>query len=433
MDKKMLILVPSDMMDRNRKKDRNEDSLIRMSARARDNLGFDEDKVSIFSKEKNSVDLNIFKAFVEDIKNIRNMSFTEEEKNRIAFVTTNNYNKIVKENNADARKIWVSKELKKIVFGADPEFLIYDKNEIEIVPAYTLLNHFGDMGSDGAMAEVRPAPTHNPEDLVTNIRNIFTSKNYEQIVNNYVLKAACYVKTDKRDYPVGGHIHIGNPCEILKVDADDRSYIFRTINRILDELVSVPLIKLDGKEQGSGRRVGSKTSSKGGYGFFGEYRTAGEGVDFRLEHRTLSGLWLMHPTVAKAVLGTTKAVIDEIWTTIINKNFDLNYVFPKKYSDNAMWKKGFDMWKTFPICKDFNCIASSDIIIKQLHESDPTFIDKEYLEGWLTRMRSMSVYSTYQEYIELLYEILSINSKEIQQQDRTIQKNWIENKKFIIS
>lgn len=429
MNKKQLILIPSPTMDNNKKKDRKEESLIRMTARVRDALGFDEDKVNI-GYAKTNINLSIYKAFIEDIRAIKNMGFSDAEKSKIAFVTTSNYKKIVKENSDDPKKVWISKEEEEIVFGADPEFLIY--KEDEIIPAFTLLNHIGAMGSDGAMGEVRPAPATSPEGLVKNIQQIFKSNVYEQIVKNYIFKAACYVKTTQRDYPVGGHIHIGNPIQILKLQTIQRERVFKTINKIMDELISVPLIKLDGKEQGKNRRVGCKTSSKGGYGFFGELRTAGSDQNFRLEHRTLSGMWLLHPTVATAVLGTAKAIIDEVWLRIATNEFDPEYAFPEKYVNSNIWKPGFDEWKNFPICKDFKCIESSDTLIKQLHESDPNFINKEFLDSWLIRMKKMSVYKKYDSYINLLYEILNVSSEELQKQDKIIQHTWIENKKFII-
>jgi len=434
--KQSLVLIPSHMMDANKKKDRKEDSLVRMSARVREHLGFDEDRVSVFANKNENVDLAIFKAFVEDIKQINNMGFTEAEKNRIAFVTTATYNRITKEKETKSnielsKKVWISKEEEQIVFGADPEFLIY--KGAEIVPAHILLNHTGLMGSDGAMAEVRPAPATSPDQLVINIKQIFESKAYEEVVQNYILKAACYVKTDLRDYPVGGHIHIGSPEQILGLPTVNKGFIFKTINRILDELLSIPLVKLDGKEQGKNRRVGCKMATKGGYGFFGEYRTTGTGKEFRLEHRTLSGMWLIHPTVALATLGVAKAIIDEVWLDIINKEFDLNYIFPEKYFTSNLWNKGFNEWKNFPICQNFGCTSSSDDLIKQLHEPDPAFINKDYLDVWLLKMKKMTTYKKYQTYINLLYDILKIDSEKLEKQDRTIQKNWLEDKKFIVN
>ena len=64
--KKQLILIPSTAMDKNKKSDRNENGLVRMSATVRNNLQFGGDKVEVWTagggSRSDSVMLDIFKA-----------------------------------------------------------------------------------------------------------------------------------------------------------------------------------------------------------------------------------------------------------------------------------------------------------------------------------------------------------------------------------
>lgn len=432
MIKKKLILIPSTRMDDNKKPDRDEHSLVRMSAKVRDNMGFDQDKVEVYQENGSPILLNIFKAFSEDIKKARDTgNFDEEQLSRIAFVSSKTFNMLTGKNNGIADNIWISNDINKVVFGADPEFLLFHNGEI--INANNVLEFVGELGCDGAMAEVRPMPAQNPEQLVENIGSILKSQKYRNIINSYDLVAACYYKNNIRDYPVGGHIHIGNPVEVTEIDFPDREYMFKTINKIMDELIAIPMIKLDG-DVGKIRRTDCQMSKTGGYGYFGEYRLAPQRPYKvrRLEHRTLSGMWMLHPSLAKAVLGSAKAVIDEVWRLLADQKFNVEYAYPNVYKDKHIWKEDFDGWKDMQLCKDMKCTASSEEMIKKLNSSVANEINKTFLDKWLKKMESMSTFKNYEKFIVSLYEILRCPIKELQGYDRVIQHNWLEDKKFIV-
>ena len=77
-------------MDTNKKTDRNENGLIRMSAPTRDYMTFDKDFVEIWPQNTDTdkrincaVYLKIFKAFSSDIKKLRLNKITENELKRM--------------------------------------------------------------------------------------------------------------------------------------------------------------------------------------------------------------------------------------------------------------------------------------------------------------------------------------------------------------
>lgn len=440
MPKEKLILIVSDQMDSNKKEDRNENGLIRMPATTRKHMNFDG-KVELSSSAKKAMLLDIFHAFSTDIKNLKRKvkegEMSEEEIKRVGFVTSKTYNEITGDDKR-VKNIWVSDTIEKNVIGTDPEFLLFrsENGTDEVVRANNILPKDGLLGSDGAMAEIRPDPAAEISGLVKNIASIFSNKQITSRIKDYKWMASCYHKDSVRDYPVGGHIHIGNPMLVAKLPAAQRKMFFNTINKIMDELLSIPMIKFDGAENGSCRRIkcemGLAHGNHRGYGYFGEWRPCRVGGEEHFEHRTLSGMWLIHPSVAKAVLGTAKVISDEIFKMSTVKGYDTKYVFPKKFSDKRIWSPEFDEWDKIPLAKDMGCIKTSDEMIKLLNRSSPDFITREYLNNWFNHLKSMSSYKKGSKYVDALYEILKISSKQLTEWDKQIQNNWLGGKKFLV-
>jgi hypothetical protein len=173
-------------------------------------------------------------------------------------------------------------------------------------------------------------------------------------------------------------------------------------------------------------------SNTGGWGYFGEWRPC----NGRLEHRTLSGMWLMHPTVAACVIGTAKSITDEIFKRWADRDFKYDYVIPMKYKGlnyHDMNNIGFDDWKSFPVCKEIGALMSSETLKKTLNLSKSSDISKSWLDKWHSNMRKLSTYEKYSKYIRGLREVLKISSGELSKWDRKIQNNWLKSKKFITS
>lgn len=439
MSTKTILLLPSTSMDKEQFK-HDENNLIRLSERHRELLNINERIIKIENSSKTaSIKLSQFRAFKEDIQTIKNLSISLDNITCIGFVTTYNFNKLFNDSKKNIVTVVEEDEIltKNItsLIGADPEFLIYDKVSSEIKSASSLITKAGDLGSDGAMGEVRPSPSTTPEGLVKNIQSIFNDSRYNELMSTYTCKATCYAKNAFRDFPVGGHIHVGNIEAMDHVSTDLKLRIFAIINKILDEFLGIPLIKIDLGYQGKGRRNSNISPGGAGYGNFGQYRLApknGATKDKRLEYRTLSGMWLMHPLVATAVLGTAKLIIDEIWFRLINTNFEQQLIFPDTVDYTKIYSNSFSAWEMIPICKEFNAIKPSQVMSAILREANPEKIDKQFLNLWHENLKSFNLYSAYELYVKLLKDILLVPTNELDEADKTIQSNWIENKKFLI-
>lgn len=438
--KKKLILYPSKKMDSNKKSNRNENRLVRMSAKARKFLGFTGDQVEVWTAGNNATDraagavlLDIFQAFKDDIDEVKKRVNKGELKpgdlNRIGFVTSKMYARIT---GGDSDKnIWISSGVHDTVIGADPEFLLFANGEVINAAGVPGMNKTNIIGCDGAMAEVRPGPATTPNGLVDNIMKAFKDGGLTDPIKNYDWIATCYHKNSSRDFPVAGHIHVGNPAKIANMPMSKREIFFRVLNKIMDELIAIPCIRLDG-DLGCSRRAHCQMGlGKPGWGYFGELRTDRG----RLEHRTLSGMWLTHPSLAKAVIGVAKAVTDEVFKRWSDRGFNMDYVMPTEHAskNNKMFNRGFEGWKDSKLCQDMHALKSSTEMRQVLDDSKAGDVTKAFLKSWHDNMRRLSTYNKYSTYIDALQDILSRPITEIKNWDRRIQNTWLRNKKFVVN
>lgn len=431
-----LILFASDRMDKNKKEGRNENCLVRMSENARDRMGFHGNKVELWPTNPSGEDrlnrsilLEIFHAFKSDIeslnKKIARKELTEAQAKNVGFVTTKTLNKVYSKNKKNKNNIWISDDIHDTVLGTDPEFLFFMKDSDKVVSALELMTKYGEIGNDGAMAEVRPKPEVDIEKHVRNIRDIFKRHLNEEKIKEYRCLASIYHEDDSRGYPVGGHIHVGNPIQLVKQPSPVKRKLYKVMGKILDERLSVPSIRLDGF-LGKGRRSSAAVHS--GFGNFGDYRT-----DLgRLEHRTLSGIWLLHPSLAKAVLGTAKAITYEVFKRAYDRNFDKGYILPDKYNNVNLFSSSFDEWDKIPLTNDMGCTAPSKFMSDVMRASDPNVIDSDYVKKTHNEFKKMSTYKDYRKYIDAFCDILRIDHERIAKWDREIRNNWLKKKKFIV-
>ncbi len=437
-NKQNLILVVSDNMNTNKKSDRNEHDLVRMSAGARNSFALANSKIEISYKTQSSL-LNVHEAFSSDIKQLKKDGFSIEDLKRVGFVTKDTFQKLTNYKGGMVKNnVFIGKPEKpkkapfEMLIGADPEFLLFDNNG-NVVRANNILPKPGPIGSDGAMIEIRPNPTPCPSQLVNNMKEIFANEELTAIIKNYEWKAAIYHKDDQRDYPVGGHIHLGNPPGMDKfISGNSKSYLFAVFNKIMDELLAIPLIKLDGSDLGKSRRSDCKMAmGNNGYGFYGEWRPC----DGRLEHRTLSGLWLMHPVIADCVLGAAKAIAEEMYGMAYEEDFASKlYRHPDITLGNhkRLYRSEFDDWSSITLTAAMDCTKSSSFMASTLNTSKTKSITKAYLKGWYAQMKRLSTYRKYSKQIDKLYAILCLPRKNITDVGFDLKKNWLEENGFSI-
>lgn len=425
----------SESMGKNQKEGRNEKGLVRMSQSAREHMGFEsqvelwpETKNAIEGKIKQAVLLQIFHSFKNDVNTIKKLvndgELSKDDSKRVGFVTQSVYDKIINGSN-NKNNVWISETIEDVPIGADPEFLLFSpEGEVLNAGMVSGFSYHSKLGSDGAMAELRPDPSTTAEGLVQNIKKLFNDDGLTGPIKDLQWKSGCYYHDGNRAYPIGGHVHYGNPLKIAEIDQTDRLNFFRSVNKIIDELLAVPLIRLDGYD-GNGRRT---LSNMGRYGWFGELRMSSG----RLEHRTLSGVWLAHPELSVAVLGTAKAIIEEIYRHVSDNKFSMEYITHPHASSNTVYNEGFDLWGEMPLTTDLRCTKSSKEMHELLNKANLKYVNASFVKKWYNRMKEMSTYEQYSDSIDKLYAVLKAPEKKILSLNTDLKDCWVNDVEFDI-
>lgn len=170
-----------------------------------------------------------------------------------------------------------------VVLGADPEFLLR-RPDGRIASASKYMERGGRVGCDAVvlprhrvilpLAELRPAPSSNPRELVRELRR--TMREAADLIGDREL-AWLAGSMPAKGLPLGGHIHFSG------VGLSER------LLRALDNYLALPLVLLEGSAAGSRRPR---------YGFLGDFRRKRHGG---FEYRSLPS-WLATPELAFAVL-----------------------------------------------------------------------------------------------------------------------------------
>lgn len=197
--------------------------------------------------------------------------------------------------------------MEKVKLGADPEFLIFDKNG-EVIVASSVISGQRRLGVDGNhdIAELRPSPSENPEEVVGDIRRVLQrwwSNNPE--LAEYTWRAGAYGKSaDGRAYPIGGHIHIGlakwdKKYASLGTIVPLETNFVALLSLYCDTFLTPPVLLLEKREN-----LLSRLSC--GYGKFSEVRGQPHGYEYRTLPSFICGV-----EVSKAVFGLARCVVQK--------------------------------------------------------------------------------------------------------------------------
>lgn len=438
--KSQLILVVSQRMDSNQKSGRNENQLIRIGEKARSNLGLSNDKsVELWPDNDTSRDrinrsrlLHIFQAYSADLKALSKSDVTSEEYNRVGFVTANTFKYICSDGKKKKANTWISDTIEDTVIGADPEFVLLNNEGLaQYAAEIPGLTHEGQLGSDGPLAELRPDPETSIKAFIGNIKDLLNNDPAKQYIEPYDWVAGCYYDKENggRTYSIGGHAHVGTPAQVFEKLCEDsrtRSALFSCLQKALDEYITIPMLKIEGKEAGIKRRHN--------YGRYGDHRTE----HGRLEYRSLSGFWLAHPEFAEAVIGSVKAVSHAFFKIIEESNYDSGLLLTDGmrradihgpsfgfFSDN------FDKWNEIGITKAIKATRTSSEMKAILNKGEINFT-KNQIDGIKRKFISLSTYRKYSEYIDMFMEVASLPIDKLKEIDCNLKHTWTGNKKFII-
>ena len=145
-----------------------------------------------------------------------------------------------------------------------------------------------------------------------------------------------------------------------------------------------------------------------GYGKAGDIRADYPEQD-RFEYRVLSGLWLTHPTLAKIVLGTAKAITETAYGRIAEKKFDLE------------WAEGPASRKS--LLKSFN-LSGLQNMRRVINSGKANLITQDHIRTWERWVRGLDRFDDYSEEIVALIELVKAEPRKF---DLDIKKNWLEN------
>lgn len=197
-----------------------------------------------------------------------------------------------------------------VLIGCDPEFFLLNSMNNRLISASSFFSHYGDIGSDCGLAELRPRPSTNSLEVTVNIMDLLKqTAHHVETRSKKLLRfgSVSMVAASYRDNRAAGfHVHFGLPTLLLR---DEPSYKqqLKNIVHILDYYVGIPSIIPEGEED-SKRRC-NKTSS---YGTPGDFRSD----MMTLEYRVPGGHLLRHPVLTNGLLSISRVVMKDILSRI---------------------------------------------------------------------------------------------------------------------
>lgn len=204
----------------------------------------------------------------------------------IVFLSRASFDKL----NIDTKACETQNHLMSI--GCDPEFILLNRNG-RIVNADSMLSHDGQLGSDGALGEIRPDPSDSVESVVESMRKLI--RKISTYTHHFPVGTSYY-----KGYVAGFHLHFQFPEKIIHYCDRNSAAIMREIVSILDYCIGIPSMLFDETDK---RRLGQSD-----YGKAGDFRVS----DKTLEYRVPGGIFLRHPEYSRMLLYCGHVVMRDI-------------------------------------------------------------------------------------------------------------------------
>lgn len=413
MNKMDIRLTASDRMNEGSS---SESMFIRIPKKTRDSLSSNTDKITISYKNK-KIALKIKAAFKEDVSELKTLikegHISVKDANSLGFVTSATlHNLMGRSKKSETDYCYASNDIEDIMLGADPEFVLVDPVTLSFKYAESISGfpREGPLGADGPLAEVRPPPSNSVNGVVDNIQGILRQGN-NSLRPYHWLAGATYknpLKPNERTLHIGGHIHLGDP---LILPPKEKQGMYRQIIRMLDELVAIPLVRID-VPQAQLRRNTLHTNGYGKYGTWGDTRPQ----PGRFEWRVPSGLWLAHPDFARAVLGTSKAITETCYQMMAEEGFNQSWVCARADS------KGF--------LKSWSAMGAA-IAANIVNKADPKLVTQTLINRTSKKLKGMSNYKKYQDNIDEFISLVSMPMADKCNINLDIKDTWLNNGKLI--
>jgi hypothetical protein len=255
---------------------------------------------------------------------------------------------------------------KEVKMGADPEFMLSNAKNGEMIPASQFFPREGVVGCDSIrmpnrqqrpVAELRPNPDYSPLQLLSNLDQAMQTAN-KMVPYRHVKWLAG--SRPFNGYSVGGHIHFSN------VDLNNH------ILRALDTYIGLPLFLIENQATAVKRR--------NKYGFLADYRPKEYGG---FEYRT-PGSWLVSPQIAAATLCLAKIVAS-------------NYLKLTR-----------------------NCFLSAEAQ-RSFYNGNQDYLKLLFNDIWAD-IQKLDMYLEYEDKLQIIYDMIKNNRKWEEKED--IRKTW---------
>jgi len=374
-----------------------EHSYIRFPKAARKYYDAAGKKIKVTGGPDGFVVLEIHQAIMKDVREFAGKLAS------VGFVTTKTFNLLQKNK---GKETWVSESIDNLLVGSDPEFGLVDDEGLYVyagkldLPGLSMSTP---LGVDGPCMEFRPKPTSNSEGHLRELKKLIKKgSTMKGLANLRWYTGATYKSSQQeRRYNLGGHIHIGNPAILETLEYDTVNKVHRMLIRVLDELVGIPLTKIDGP---------SARTRRAQYGKYGEFRQQ----ENRVEWRAPSAVWLTHPEFARAVVGTCKAVTEECYRRMTDKKFRSRWLFGSAAN-------------TGTFLRDLSC-DSDEEVRKALHDTNRASLTKASVTKFHKKLLALSTYAKYKEDVDLFIRLTLMTAAKARKIDLwKIRENWLGN------
>lgn len=366
----------------------NEDRLIRIPATLREKLGLRTGPfLCLTSKDNGSIPLQISTAYKNDAEN----------NDECGYVSRDTYGQLrikKKYNN-------LIKPVDDILIGADPEFFLVDKETGGNISASHFFLHYGDVGSDCGLAELRPRPSFNEYELVSNMRDLMV-KAHQHLSSRKLFKNRKIEMTAAsmlNGAAAGFHIHFGLPNVLLNGTKESHAVLKKMVD-ILDYYIGIPSILPEGSED-----FYRRSDKYSRYGKPGDYRSD----HLTLEYRVPGGHLLRHPLLAAGILGISIVTMKDLLSRL--KVYSDNYEKIYKLKEH---KDLLDLYPKLPDKEEVYASITSNDTNKAILYTKAIIDDMRKMVGYADRTKSIIDYFDY---------VLSY-IKHGKKFDRNIEYNW---------
>jgi len=345
-----------------------EDRLIRIPKALREKLGL---KIGLFlrlkSKAGSVIPLQVTHAYKSD---------TDVDPHS-AYVSDLTYEE------SDIEIISTIDPAEDILIGCDPEFFIVDGMTGRNVSASHFFSHYGAVGSDAGLAELRPRPSMDVNELTKTMEGLMVQA-YKHLSGRmlYRKRPIRMVAASMHDNASAGfHVHFGLPDVLL--DGSPAAYnLLVKMVYVLDYYVGISSVLPEGEEDFWRR---SRRYSQ--YGKPGDFR-ADDRVT--LEYRVPGGHLLRHPMLTAGLLALSATVMKDMLSRL------------KIYTDNfrnlGILKKYEDLLNLYPNLPDRSIVynaVTDDKIITAVSYADKILTDLQKMVGFSNNKQYILDYFNY--------------------------------------